>query len=111
MKRKGIPVGSWEALAADRAAWRTAIRGPSVCDVKRRYQEKWETVPKLLIGEIVEMKFGGKRFEEAVMNHDVDIETNGNIWRVLYDDGDEADYNAVQTKGILCVTQRMLLWK
>jgi hypothetical protein len=36
--------------------------------------------------------------------HDVDIDTNENIWRVLYDDGDEADYNAVQMKRILCVT-------
>ena len=92
-------------VAADRAAWRIAIRGPSVYDdTKRRYQEKWETVPKLLIGEIVENKFGGKWFEGAVTNHDVGIETNGDIWRVLYDDGDEVDYNAVQMKRIFCVT-------
>ena len=32
------------------------------------------------------------------------IDTNENIWGVLYDDGDEADYNAVQMKRILCVT-------
>jgi len=49
--------------------------------------------------------FGKKRNSgHSPTNHDVDIETNENIWRVLYDDGDEADYNAVQMKNISCDT-------
>jgi hypothetical protein len=34
MKRKGINVESWKAMASDRATWRSAIRAPSVYDAK-----------------------------------------------------------------------------
>jgi len=104
MKRKGIAVDGWKNVARNRNEWHAAIRGASVYDKKRRFQEEWETAPKILIGEIVEKKFGGKWFEGEIKDHDVDIDTNENIWRVLYDDGDEADYNAVQMKRILYVT-------
>jgi hypothetical protein len=104
MGRKGIDACTWKTTAENRAGWCVAIRAPSVYTKRRKCQEDWETAPKILLGEKVEKKFGGKWHEGEITNHDVDIDTNENIWRVLYDDGDEADYNATQMKRILCDT-------
>ena len=102
MDRKGIDASTWKSTAENRAEWHNSIRAPSVYTGNRKYQGDWENEPKILLGEKVEKKFGGKWHEGEITNHDVDVDTNQNIWRVIYDDGDEADYDATQMKRILC---------
>ena len=56
----------------------------------------------MIIGAPVEKRFGTKWYMGRITGTDTDIETDDNIWRVRYDDGDNEDYNEKELQAILC---------
>ena len=72
---------------------------------KRKPKPTWSTNPTEILGCLVEEKYGSKYFVGTIIDIDIDENTNEQIWRVLYDDGDVADYNTVQLQKIICLDQ------
>ena len=103
LKRKGIPENEWKVLAMTKDIWRTLIKGPSIMSTKTtRVKETYETNPTELIGRHVEKKFGHKYHTGTIASYDTDEDTNDIIWKVIFDDSDNEDYNVVEMKKILC---------
>jgi hypothetical protein len=46
-------------------------------------------------------KFGGKWHRGKAVSTDVDMDTNEQIWSVMYDDGDREDFSAREMAGSL----------
>ena len=61
----------------------------------------WEKHPTLLIGRHVLKKFGGKWHRGKAVSTDVDVDTNEQIWHVMYDDGDGEDFSAREMASLL----------
>jgi hypothetical protein len=61
----------------------------------------WEKHPTLLIGRQVLKQFGGKWHRGKAIFTDVDIDTNEQMWHVMYDDGDGEDFSAREMAGAL----------
>ena len=89
-------------MARNRTNWREAIRAPPVYATKYKPHAEWTKSPDLLIGCLVGKQFGHKWYSGEITESDIDIDTSEIMWRVLYDDGDEADYNAKQLDKIIC---------
>jgi hypothetical protein len=102
LKRKKIGLLEWKTLARNRTKWREAIRAPPVYATKCKPHAEWTKSPDSLIGCLVEKQFGHKWYSGEITESDIDIDTSEIMWRVLYDDGDEADYNAKQLDKIIC---------
>jgi hypothetical protein len=109
IKRKGIK-NEWRKLAEDKNTWKQLIRKKSNNTSARvrphrktcRYPETWNARPNCLLGKYVETRFGTKWYVGKIISTDIDKDTNDQIWRVLYDDNDEADYSGTELQKILC---------
>jgi hypothetical protein len=108
LTRKGIDIATWRSVAQDKTRWAKSIRAPSVLKSarlttkKRRAPAPWELKPDLLIGKIVEKKFGRTWNLGTIVDFDTDENTGEYIWHILYDDGDREDNSAAQLDKIIC---------
>jgi hypothetical protein len=108
LKRKGIPIDKWQSFSLNKKKWATAIRQNSKYTRARartpfsRFTPIWFTSPYIILGKFVEKQFAHKWYVGTIIETNLDRDTNEQIWRVLYDDGDEEDYSAKQLQGILC---------
>ena len=110
LKRKNIKFDDWTILSKNKKLWGKVIRKNPITGnarVKPKIQramfpEYWKISPSSILGQHVEMRFGAKWFVGTIMETNIDEQTNEQIWRVLYDDGDEADYSAQQLIKIFC---------
>ena len=116
LTRKGANTTNWKSIASNKTAWAKVIR-KKIC-VKARWQANispiitendWAKTPSSLIGEYVESKFCHKWYTGEITDVDVDVDTNQTLWHVIYDDGDEADYDERQLCKILCLDMRRLI--
>ena len=106
LKRKRIPLESWKSIAADRNDWKYLIKNvvPIQLPVRTRNQI-WTKSPEELLELHVEKRYGAKWYAGKIVDTDIDIDTNEQIWTVLYDDGDEEDYDERQLRKILCLDE------
>jgi hypothetical protein len=107
LKRKGIDVNNWKSTSENKNKWAKIIRCNYTTTAhtkpKSRYpRQRWYDHPTEILGIHVEKKFGKKWFVGIIVDTDVDINTNENIWRVDFDDGDSADYSAQEINSIIC---------
>jgi hypothetical protein len=116
LKRKGVSSETWQKLAEDKTNWRQAIRKQSCGQARWKARQrhpshfnKWSAQPRSIIGQYVEKRFGSKWYTGIITDVDIDIDTNQTIWRIVYDDDDEADYNENQLNRILCLDMKNII--
>ena len=94
-------------MAVLKDLWREKIRaivdgpGARITGTAKKVSVMWEKHPTLLIGRQVLKQFGGKWHRGKAISTDVDIDTNEQIWHVMYDDGDGEDFSAREMAGAL----------
>jgi hypothetical protein len=105
LQRKKIQVDSWRDTALDRNNWRKLIKANTEVLRPRKIKPTWHLRPSELLRCAVEVQFEGKFYVGRVVDFDVDVDTNETIWRVVYDDGDSADYNSHEISRIVCMDE------
>ena len=108
LHRKTIAPEDWKSVAVLKDSWREKIRaimdGPGARitgTTAKKVSGMWEKHPTLLIGRHVLKKFGGKWHRGKAVSTDVDMDTNEQIWHVMYDDGDGEDFSAREMASLL----------
>ena len=107
LRRKMIPLETWKEMAVLKDLWREKIRtildgaGARITGTAKKVSVMWEIHPTLLIGRQVLKQFGRKWHRGKAISTDLDIDTNEQIWHVLYDDGDGEDFSAREMAGAL----------
>jgi hypothetical protein len=117
LKRKKIQIENWKNLAENKNLWASQIRKSQTHERARAKNKKckhgvpeiWAKSPSTNIGLYVEKQYGTKWYVGTIVETNVDSHTNDQIWRVLYDDGDEEDYNAQQLAKIICPDMKKYL--
>jgi hypothetical protein len=104
--RKGTTIEELKKLAVQKKKWRSFIqevKNPSVRITSKlgRVCEPWETHPDTIIGRYIQKVFTGAKWHRGVVaSTDIDEETNTQMWRVNYDDGDREDCSARELAGV-----------
>ena len=103
LKRKNLLTDDWVIKAQNRNQWRAAITAILPYPMKKsKIIPSWVHNPEEIINCYVEKLFGSKYYVGTITNIDVDEKTNDQLWCVVYDDGDTADYDKNQIQKILC---------
>jgi hypothetical protein len=101
---------NWKDLTTDKNKWKKLINQkiPREKDLKTDTPD-WTKSPELIIGCIVELKFGHKWYTGVIQDTDIDDHNGEQIWRVLFDDDDEADYNTKEMENSLCLDMDIIM--
>jgi len=105
LRRKENSLDKWEDRAQNRSHWREIIKKITCTPRAKKKKPSWIDNPTELLDCAVELKWEEKYYAGRVVDFDTEFETNERLWRVIYDDGDQADYYSWEISQILCLDE------